>query len=133
VTAGRTDPWLWEVSKREALRRLGGRHSARAMQLAGKIYRDAGGGYVGPKTEAQRSLTKWTAEKWTTATGAKACRGDRCDRYLPAAAWGLLSPAEIAATRRKKMASDEQYVANTRAAKAASKKARSRKGLRKAP
>ena len=133
MISGRTDPFLWEVSKREAVRRLGGRHSARAMQLAGKLYRDAGGGYVGPKTSAQRSLTKWTAERWTTATGAKACRGDRCDRYLPAEAWSLLTPAEIAATRRKKLASSEQYVGNTRAAKAASKTARSRKALRKAP
>lgn len=101
------------------------------MQLAGKLYRDAGGGYYGPKTEAQRRLTKWTAERWTTATGAKACRGDRCDRYLPAEAWAMLSPAEIAATRRKKLSATEQYVANTRAAQKASKIARSRQGLRK--
>ena len=44
---GRTDPALWEKCKREAVRRLHGRHSARAMQLAGRLYRERGGGYVG--------------------------------------------------------------------------------------
>jgi hypothetical protein len=94
------------------------------MQLAGKLYRDAGGGYCGSRTRAQRSLTKWTGEKWTTATGAKACRGDRCDRYLPAAAWAKLSPGEKAATRRKKLKSKKQWVKNTPAAARAGRKAR---------
>lgn len=128
-----SDPLLWEHAKREAVRRLGGRHSARAMQLAGKLYREAGGAYTGPKTASQRSLTKWTAEDWTTATGEKACRetrsGTRCDRYLPRAAWSMLSPEEIAATRRVKLQSKTQYVGNTPKAKAAGQRAR---GARKA-
>ena len=57
---GRTDPKLWENMKRLAIKRQGGRFSARAMQLAGKLYRDAGGGYCGGKTAAQRSLSKRT-------------------------------------------------------------------------
>lgn len=121
---GRTNPRLWERSKKRAIAKLGGRFSARAMQLAGKIYRDAGGGYCGSKTRGQRSLTKWTREKWTTATGEKACRGSRCDRYLPAAAWKALTPAQKKATRRKKLAARKQFVKNTRAAARASKKAR---------
>jgi hypothetical protein len=121
---GRTQPDLWSRSKRAAIKRMGGRFSARAMQLAGKLYRDAGGGYCGSRTRAQRSLTKWTGEKWTTATGAKACRGDRCDRYLPAAAWAKLSPGEKAATRRKKLKSKKQWVKNTPAAARAGRKAR---------
>ncbi len=32
-----SDPTLWELAKREAVRRLDGRHSARAMQLAGRL------------------------------------------------------------------------------------------------
>lgn len=125
--SGRTDPMMWEMAKREAVRRLGGRHSARAMQLAGHIYRAAGGGYSGAQTGAQRSLAKWTRERWTTATGAKACHGSRCDRYLPADAWSLLTPSEIAATRLTKRRSRRQYVANTPAAREASRIARGRR------
>ena len=58
----RTNPKLWESSKAEATRKMGG-HSARAMQLAGKIYKEKGGGYTGAKTTAQKSLTKWTKEE----------------------------------------------------------------------
>lgn len=123
-----SDPRLWELAKREAVRRLDGRHSARAMQLAGRLYREAGGGYTGPRTTAQRSLSRWTAEKWTTATGEKACRktpaGIRCDRYLPSAAWEMLTPAQVKATRRVKQKSGAQYVPNEPAAKAAGRKAR---------
>jgi hypothetical protein len=119
-----TDPELWEAAKAEAVRRLGGRHSARAMQLAGALYREAGGGYRGPRTAAQRSLAKWTRERWTTSTGQKACTGSRCDRYLPEVAWLLLTPDEVAATRRAKRASSRQYVGNTPAAREASRIAR---------
>ena len=125
---GRSSPRLWEKAKRIAIRRLGGRHSARAMQIAGKLYRDAGGTYCGSKTGAQARLSKWTKERWTTATGAKACHKVAghvvCDRYLPARAWDSLTPAQKAATRRKKKASTKQYVANTKAAKRAGAKAR---------
>ena len=121
---GRTKPALWERSKKKAIARLGGRFSARAMQLAGKLYRDAGGGYCGGLTQAQRGLRKWTSEKWTTASGKKACRGDRCDRYLPAAAWAELTPAQRKATQRKKRAAKTQWVKNTKAAAKAGRKAR---------
>lgn len=127
---GRTNPKLWTAAKQEAVDRLG-RHSARAMQLAGKLYRDAGGGYCGRKTGAQRKLTKWTAEEWQTAPGAlkKACKrlpggSLRCDRYLPKAAWQALSPAQQKATRAKKRASPSQYVKNTAKAAQAGRQAR---------
>lgn len=123
-----SDPALWELAKRVAVERLDGRHSARAMQLAGKLYREAGGGYVGPRTGSQKALTRWTAEDWTTATGAKACRetpaGVRCDRYLPRAAWELLTPAEIAATRAVKLRAKGQYAPNEPAARKAGRAAR---------
>jgi hypothetical protein len=94
------------------------------MQLAGRLYREAGGGYCGPLTPAQKSLRKWTGERWTTESGQKACRGDRCDRYLPASAWESLSPAERAADRRKKLEATRQWVPNTAAAAQAARKAR---------
>lgn len=132
---GRTDSAKWRAAKltakAEACRsgsRRCGTWDARMAQRAGQLYRQAGGGYCGPKTPAQRSLKKWTDEKWTTATGEKACRKVRgkivCDRYLPAAAWKKLSPAERAATRRVKKAGRTQFVPNTPAARAAGRAAR---------
>jgi hypothetical protein len=125
---GRTNPKLWEESKKKAIKKLGGRFSARAMQLAGKMYRDAGGGYCGTKTTAQRGLTKWTKEDWRTESGKKACRktaeGVRCDRYLPAAAWKSLTKAERQETQRVKRRATTQFVANAPAAKRAGRKAR---------
>lgn len=121
---GRTDPALWERSKQkardEACRsgtRRCGTWDARMAQRAGKLYRDAGGTYCGPKTPSQRSMQKWTKEEWTTVTGEKACKRVKgkiaCDRYLPKAAWSRLTPAERAATRRVKKAGRGQFVPNT--------------------
>jgi hypothetical protein len=127
---GRTRPDLWKQAKENAIEQLG-RHSARAMQLAGRLYRDAGGGYCGTKTQAQRKMTKWTREDWRTAPGAlkKACHRTpsgqlRCDRYLPAKAWESLTPAQRAATRKVKQSAKRQYVPNAPAAKRAGRKAR---------
>lgn len=50
-------------------------------------------------TKSQQSLKKWTAQKWKTSDG-KPSKGKK--RYLPAAAWAALSPAEKAATNRAK-------------------------------
>lgn len=79
---------------------MGGKHSARAMQLAGKIYREKGGGYTGEKTEAQKSMSKWTKEDWGTKSGKPS--GETGERYLPKRAREALSPAEYAATTRAK-------------------------------
>jgi hypothetical protein len=105
------DPELWEEAKRAARERLGG-HSARAMQLAGDLYRRAGGRYKGRKTAAQRSLTKWTKQDWTTRSG-KPSR-ETGERYLPRKVLERLSPAEIGATTRAKRAgtrAGKQFVA----------------------
>ena len=50
-------------------------------------------------SKSQRSLKKWTAQKWRTSDG-KPSKGKK--RYLPDAAWKSLSPAEKAATNRAK-------------------------------
>jgi hypothetical protein len=97
---GRTNEKLWEKSKAEAKAKMGGKHSARAMQLAGKIYKDKGGGYSGEKTEDQKSLSKWTKEDWGTKSGKKS--GETGERYLPKKARDALSPSEYAATTRAK-------------------------------
>jgi|TARA_R100000084_G_C4655751_1_gene152821 hypothetical protein len=46
-----------------------GQWSARKAQLAKKKYEAAGGGYRGAKTKKQKSLSEWTKQKWTTASG----------------------------------------------------------------
>jgi hypothetical protein len=80
-----------------------GEWSARKAQLLSAEYEKAGGGYKGGKTEAQRSLTKWTGEKWKTSDG-KPSEGKK--RYLPEKAWDKLTPSEKAATNRTKAAGD---------------------------
>ena len=97
---GRTNEKLWEQAKVQAKAKMGGKHSARAMQLAGKIYREKGGGYTGEKTAAQKSMTKWTKEDWGTKSGKPS--GQTGERYLPKKARDALSPAEYAATTRAK-------------------------------
>lgn len=59
----------------------------------------------------QKSLKDWTAQDWKTSDG-KPSKGKK--RYLPAAAWNALSPAEKAATNRAKAkgnAKGRQFVA----------------------
>ena len=97
---GRTNEALWEKAKSEAKAKMGGKHSARAMQLAGKIYKDKGGAYTGPKTSAQKSMTKWTKEDWGTKSGKPS--GKTGERYLPKKARESLTSSEYAATTRAK-------------------------------
>jgi len=96
--AVKTKPALWESAKQEAKSRMGGKHSARAMQLAVSIYKKKGGGYKGAKSESNK-LSKWGKQDWKTSSG-KPSEGKR--RYLPSKAWSALSAAQKAATNRAK-------------------------------
>lgn len=49
---------------------------------------------------SQRSLKKWTKQKWRTKSGKKS--SETGERYLPEAAINALSSAEYAATTRAK-------------------------------
>ena len=100
----RTNEKLWEKAKAEAKAKMGGKHSARAMQLAGKIYKDKGGSYTGSKTEAQKSLSEWTKQKWRTKSGKPSTIGPGAtgERYLPEKAIKSLSAKEYAATSKAK-------------------------------
>lgn len=80
-------------------------------------------------TKQQKSLKKWTDQKWTTQSGRPSMQGPlaRGERYMPASAVKSLTPAEHAATTKKKRkgtAEGKQFVANTKAAKKKIKKAR---------
>jgi hypothetical protein len=101
---GRTNEKLWEKAKAEAKSKMGGKHSARAMQLAGKIYKEKGGGYTGEKTEAQKSMSKWTKEDWGTKSGKPSTQGPKAtgERYLPKKAREALSSEEYSRTSAKK-------------------------------
>src|SRR5210317_1482445 len=110
ATAKKTSPGKWVKAKAKAIARMGGKHSARAMQLAVKLYKKAGGGYKGAK-KTSNNLSKWSKQKWRTSDGSKS-EGKK--RYLPDAAWRALSPAEKRATNAAKAAGNrkgKQFVA----------------------
>jgi hypothetical protein len=116
----RTNEKLWEKAKTEAKSKMGGKHSARAMQLAGKIYKDKGGDYTGEKTTAQKSLSKWSKEDWGTKSGKNSTVGKDAtgERYLPKKAIKALSSAEYAATskaKREGTKAGKQFVAQPKA------------------
>jgi|TARA_R100001086_G_scaffold170687_1_gene93249 hypothetical protein len=56
------------------------------------------------KKASQRSLDKWTKQKWRTKSGKPSTQGPKAtgERYLPTAAIKALSSAEYAATTRAK-------------------------------
>jgi hypothetical protein len=103
-----------------------GQWSARKSQLLTHEYEAAGGGYrhEGERTASQQHLAEWTRQDWHTADGSTGARGEEgTERYLPDAAWQLLSDEEKAATDRQKQQGDTQHVPNTAAAQEARKAA----------
>lgn len=50
--------------------------------------------------ESQKSLLRWTAQKWRTKSGKRS--QDTGERYLPEKAIKALSPSEYAATTKAK-------------------------------
>jgi len=98
-TAKKLDPTKWEAAKAKAKAKMGGKHSARAMQLATKYYKEAGGRYAGAKAKSNK-LAKWTKQDWGTKSGKPS--GQTGERYLPKKAREALSSKEYAATTRKK-------------------------------
>ena len=94
-TAKKSNPKLWAQAKAEAKRKMGGKHSARAMQLATKIYKKRGGRYKGKKSSSNK-LKKWSREDWGY-TGKKGK-----SRYLPKSARKSLTASQKAAGNRRK-------------------------------
>ena len=101
---GRANPKLWEKAKTRAKSRMGGKHSARAMQLAARIYKELGGSYSGGKTKSQKSMTKWTKQKWRTKSGKPSVLGPNAtgERYLPTKAINAMPKKRYAASTAKK-------------------------------
>ena len=57
-----------------------------------------------PKRKPQKSLTKWTKQKWRTKSGKPSTQGSKAtgERYLPEKAIKALSSREYAATSAAK-------------------------------
>ena len=123
--ATKTNPGLWARAKAQAKAKMGGKHSARAMQLATQIYKKGGGGYSGSKPSASSNkMAKWTKQKWRTRPGTNPIakkESGRTSRYLPEKKWNSLSKGEQIATDKKKLSSSNQFVSNTPAARVKSK------------
>jgi hypothetical protein len=125
AVAKKRDPTKWARAKAKAKVKMGGKHSARAMQLAVKYYKDSGGTYSGKKKTTNK-LSKWTKQKWRTKSGKPS--GKTGERYLPEKAIKALSSKEYAATpkaKRKGKAAGKQFVRQPK--KIAQKTARYRK------
>ena len=108
--ATKRDPKKWAAAKARAKAKMGGKHSARAMQLAVKYYKDAGGTYRGKK-KASNKLSKWSKQKWRTKSGKPSSKTG--ERYLPEKAIKSLSSKEYAATtkaKRKGTKAGKQFV-----------------------
>jgi hypothetical protein len=102
--AKKLDPALWQRCRREAISSMGGVFSARAMQLATRLYKARGGRYEGAKPRrAANSLSRWTAEKWDYAGK----HGQ--SRYLPQAVRERLTQSEKARTNRAKRSASGQW------------------------
>jgi len=109
-TATKRNPAKWARAKAKAKAKMGGKHSARAMQLAVKYYKDDGCSYSGKKKPTNK-LSKWTKQKWKTKSGKPSSKTG--ERYLPEKAIKSLSPKEYAATtkaKRKGTAAGKQFV-----------------------
>jgi len=110
AVAKKRDPKKWAAAKARAKRKMGGKHSARAMQLATKYYKDSGGTYSGKKKPSNK-LSKWSKQKWRTKSGKPSSKTG--ERYLPEKAIKALSSKEYAATtraKRKGTAAGKQFV-----------------------
>lgn len=103
-TAVRSNEALWQRVKRSVISAnvggtRAGQWSARKAQIAVKRYKAAGGRYKGPKS-SKNSLSKWSRQKWRTASGRPShITGER---YLPSKAFGALSSAELRSVNRSK-------------------------------
>ena len=72
--------------------------------------------------KSQRSLRSWTKQDWGTKSGKKS--SETGERYLPKAARESLTPAEYAATTRKKREDTRKGKQHSQQPKSIAKKTR---------
>lgn len=123
-TAKKKDPAKWARAKARAKAKMGGKHSARAMQLAVKYYKDAGGTYSGKKSSGNK-LKKWGDQKWDyVSKGDKKKPKSKRGRYLPKSVRESLSPSEKASTNRKKRVANARSRRKAKYSKSIARKVR---------
>jgi hypothetical protein len=109
--AQKDNPSLWEhVKDTIMMLDIAGTRShewsARKAQLAVKLYKELGGGYIGNKSK-NNSLTRWTNQHWQTKSGLPSSITH--ERYLPHDAIEALTPQQYLKTSRIKKQSKSQY------------------------
>ena len=123
ATATKLDPQKWARAKAKAKAKMGG-HSARAMQLAVKYYKDMGGRYGGAKSSSNK-LSKWTKQNWDyVSKGDKKKPKSKRGRYLPKSVRTSLTDAQKRATNRKKKEATKKGKQYASYSKAIAKKVR---------
>lgn len=77
--------------------------------------------------KSQKSLKKWTKEEWGTKSGKPSTQGKKAtgERYLPKKAIKALTPAQYAATTKKKKADTKKGKQHSAQPKKIAKKTRS--------
>ena len=123
-TAKKKNPPKWARAKARAKTKKGGKHSARAMQLAVKYYKDAGGTYSGKKSSGNK-LKKWGDQKWDyVSKGDKKKPKSKRGRYLPKSVRESLSPSEKASTNRRKRVANARSRRKAKYSKSIARKVR---------
>ena len=123
-TARKRDPAKWARAKAKAKRKMGGKHSARAMQLAVKYYKEMGGRYSGKKS-SKNKLTKWSKQKWDyVSKGDKKKPKKKRGRYLPESVRKSLSSSQKAATNKRKRAASARGKGKAKYSKSIARKVR---------
>tara|TARA_R100001440_G_scaffold64539_1_gene85209 strand:- start:53 stop:451 length:399 start_codon:yes stop_codon:yes gene_type:complete len=126
--AVKTKPKLWKriVSSVKSGSKGGrsGQWSARKAQIATARYKKAGGGYKGKKSSGNR-LSKWSKQKWGYVSKGddKKPRAKR-GRYLPEKVRKNMTPAQKAATNKRKRAATKAGKQRAKYSKSTARKVR---------
>jgi len=103
---------------------MGGKHSARAMQLAVKYYKQMGGRYKGSKSSSNK-LSKWSKQDWGyVIKGDEKKPKAKKGRYLPKSVRTSLTDAQKRATNRKKKEASKKGSQYAKYSKSIAKKVR---------
>jgi len=124
ATATKLDPAKWARAKARAKAKMGGKHSARAMQLAVKYYKQMGGRYKGSKSSSNK-LSKWSKQDWGyVSKGDEKKPKAKKGRYLPKSVRTSLTDAQKRATNRKKKEASKKGSQYAKYSKSIAKKVR---------
>ena len=124
ATATKLDPAKWSRAKARAKAKMGGKHSARAMQLAVKYYKQMGGRYKGSKKSSNK-LSKWSKQDWGyVSKGDEKKPKAKKGRYLPKSVRTSLTDAQKRATNRKKKEASKKGSQYAKYSKSIAKKVR---------